>query len=423
MHRLILLFLIPLFTLHLHAQSVVIHAGTLVDVINGETRNEVTIIIDGQKIVSISDGYAKPGRDAQLIDLKNYTVMPGLFDMHVHIESETSPYIERFTLDPADVAFNSVVYARKTLLAGFTSVRDLGGTGVNTSLRDAIREGKVIGPTIYSAGKAIATTGGHADPTNGYKKSIMGDPGPDEGVINGPDEARKAVRQRYKNGADVIKITATGGVLSLAADGSGPQFRMDELEAIVETAHDYGMVTAAHAHGADGMKRAVIAGIKTIEHGTYMTEEIMDLMIEKGTYMVPTITAGKAVAEYASEGKYPPIVEPKALAVGPQIQSTFAKAYARGVNICFGTDAGVFPHGDNGREFQFMTEAGMPMMEAIQSATIVPATILGVDIDFGSVVPGKTADIIAVEGDPLKDPLLMQHVGFVMKGGVVYKNE
>jgi imidazolonepropionase-like amidohydrolase len=295
---------------------------------------------------------------------------------------------------------------------------------VNISLRNAINSGIVVGPRIFTSGKSIATTGGHADPTNGYREDLMGDPGPKEGVINSPEDARQAVRQRYKDGADLIKITATGGVLSIAKDGSGPQFTDEELQAIIETANDYGMITAAHAHGAEGMKRAVQAGITTIEHGTKMTEEVMELMMQKGTYYVPTITAGKFVAEKANEpGYYHPLVVPKAKEIGPQIQRTFGIAYKKGVKIAFGTDAGVFPHGQNAKEFGFMVEAGMPAIEAILSATVTAATVLGQADKFGTIDAGMLADIIAVDGDPTKNVKVLENVSFVMKDGVVYKNE
>ena len=296
--------------------------------------------------------------------------------MHVHIESEHSPKtrLEKYILNDADRAYNSVKFAETTLLNGFTTVRDLGGTGVNISLAKAIKAGKIVGPRVFTAGKSLATTGGHADPTNGSSRKLIGNPGPKEGVVNSVEDARKAVRQRYKNGADCIKITATGGVLSVAKSGDNPQFTIEEIKAICETAKDYGMHVAAHAHGDEGMQRAIIGGVKTIEHGTYMSDETMELMKKYDAYLVPTITAGKEVEEKAKvKGFYPEIVVPKALAVGPQIQGTFGRAYKKGVKIAFGTDAGVFKHGKNGKEFGYMVEAGMPAMETIQSATVPKA--------------------------------------------------
>jgi len=423
MKKIITLFSL-LFTLLLTAQSTYLHCGKLIDTKKGKVLNEMTVIIAGNKITDVKKGYVQALSDKDItIDLKTKTVMPGLIDMHVHIEGEYDKYsyVNRFRLEDADVAFKSTVFAKRTLLAGFTTVRDLGGSGINIALRKAINNGTVIGPRIYTAGKAIGTTGGHADPTNGVRKELRGNPGPKEGVINSPADARKAVRQRYKDGADVIKITATGGVLSVAKDGSGPQFTMEELTAIVETANDYGMISAAHAHGAEGMKRAVLAGITTIEHGTLMTDEIMDLMKQKGTYYVPTITAGKYVAKMAAvKGFYPALVVPKALAIGPQIQNTFAKANKNGVLIAFGTDAGVFPHGQNGKEFGYMVEAGMSPMKAILSATSVNAKVLKND-GIGSIEVGKLADIIAVDEDPIKNIHTLEKVSFVMKGGKVYK--
>lgn len=404
------------------AQRTLIHAGNLMDVKSGSMSSNVTIVVQGNTIAAIEQGFTNPRQGDTVVDLKNRTVMPGLIDMHVHLETETSKdgTLMRYTSNEADVAYRSTLYARRTLAAGFTTVRDLGGSNVNTALRNAVNAGTVMGPRIISVGKSIATTGGHADPTNGYRRDLMGDPGPRDGVVNSPEEARQAVRQRYKDGADAIKITATGGVLSIAKDGANPQFTQDELNAIVETARDYGMHTAAHAHGAEGMKRAVLAGITTIEHGTEMTHEVMDLMIERGTYYVPTISAGKFVAEKAEEpGYYHPLVVPKARAIGPQIQKTFGEAYKRGVKIAFGTDAGVFYHGDNGKEFGFMVEAGMPALAAIQSATVTNASILGMSDRIGTIEVGKLADIIAVEGNPLSDISAMTRVRFVMKDGKV----
>lgn len=406
------------------AQRTLIHCGALIDGRSSTPKSQITLIVEGEMITDIQSGYVEAKEGEELIDLKGSTVMPGLMDMHVHIEGQSSPtrYVDGFRLNPADVAYRAMGYAKTTLMAGFTTVRDLGGSGVNISLRNAIAAGLTPGPRIFTCGKAIGTTGGHADPTNGVRKDLMGDPGPAEGVINGPADAMKAVRQRYKDGADVIKITATGGVLSVAKDGKRPQFHQEEIEAIVKTAKDYDMITAAHAHGAEGMKRAVLAGITSIEHGTLMTTEVMDLMIARGTYYVPTISAGKAAAANGEKpGYYPPMVAKKAREIGPQIQETFAKAYARGVKIAFGTDAAVYPHGENAKEFVYMVEGGMPPMEAIQSATRVPAEMLKIADKVGTLEKGKWADIIAVPGNPLQEISVMQQVDFVMKGGVVYK--
>jgi imidazolonepropionase-like amidohydrolase len=417
----VICFLIATFSF---AQKTIIHCGNLIDGKSDAVQSQMTIVVEGNKIVAIQKGFTKPGTDEKLIDLSQKTVMPGLIDMHVHIEQETNKdqNLQRFTLNDADNAFKSTVFAKRTLMAGFTTVRDLGGTGVNISLRNAIAQGVVVGPRIFTAGKSIATTGGHADPTNSYRKDLMGDPGPKEGVINSPEEARQAVRQRYKEGSDVIKITATGGVLSLAKNGSNPQFTEEEIRAIVETAKDYGMHTAAHAHGAEGMKRAVMAGITTIEHGSMMTEEIMDLMKQKGTFYVPTIIAGKYVAEMAAvPGYYHPLVVPKAIEFGPVIQETFRKAYKRGVKIAFGTDAGVYPHGQNAKEFSYMVEAGMPPMEAIKSATVTNAGILGMADKIGTLEVGKLADIVGSDENPLQNIKTLEKISFVMKEGVVYK--
>jgi len=410
----------------LFAQQTYIHAGYLFDGTSENLRTQVTIIVDGDKIVDVRDGYVRPDSESRLIDLRDRTVLPGFIDLHVHLENETGPdrYLDRFTQNPEDVAFQSTVYAKKTLMAGFTTVRDLGGSGVNTSLRDAVRAGHVVGPRIISVGKSLATTGGHADPTNSFRRDLMGNPGPESGVINGIAEAREAVRQNYKLGVDHIKITATGGVLSVAKSGQNPQFMDDELEAIVKTAHDYEMHVAAHAHGKEGMLRAVKAGVHTIEHGTYMDEEVMQAMVDHGTYYVPTITAGKFVAEMAEvDGYYPPLVVPKAREIGPLIQNTFGEAYRYGVRIAFGTDAGVFYHGDNAREFGFMVEAGMPEAEALLSATRTASVVLGMEDRIGSVETGKYADLIAVEGNPLQNIAILEDVKFVMKEGEVYKSE
>jgi imidazolonepropionase-like amidohydrolase len=427
MKNILLIAFAVLFSMNSMAQQTYIHAGKLIDTKNSRVLEEQTIIIEGNKISSVEKGFKKPSSDSiEVIDLKSKTVLPGLTDMHVHMEGESNPgeYLESFTNNPADNAFNSVGFAEKTLMAGFTTVRDLGGSGINISLRNAINKGKIAGPRIFTAGKSLATTGGHADPTNGVNAELMGNPGPKDGVVNSLEDARKAVRQRYKNGADLIKITATGGVLSVAKSSSNPQFFTEEIEEIVKTAKDYGFHVAAHAHGDEGMQRAVRAGVKTIEHGTLMSEETMDLMKEMNAYLVPTITAGKEVTENAEiNGYYPDLVVPKAQEIGPKIQNTFANAYKRGVPILFGTDAGVFKHGENAREFEYMTEAGMPVMEAIISATITPAIVLNMENESGQIASGFYADIIAVNEDPTKNVSTLKEVVFVMKEGKVYKNK
>jgi len=408
------------------AQNTYILCGKLIDTRNGKVQTNKTIVLSGKTITSIEDGFILPkNKTDKTIDLKNKTVMPGWIDMHVHLETETSPsaYLEEFTQNEADIAYSAEVLAKTTLLAGFTTVRDLGGSGVNVSLRNAINKGKIIGPRVFTVEKSIASTGGHADPTSGYRKDLMGNPGPREGVANSVDEAKQAVRHRYKNGADWIKITATGGVLSMAKSGSNPQFTQEEIEAIVATAKDYNMKVAAHAHGDEGMQRAVKAGVKTIEHGTEMSEATMDLMIKYNAYLVPTITAGKTVTEKAAiPDYYPEIVVPKALVIGPRIQETFGKAYKKGVPIAFGTDAGVFQHGQNAKEFIYMTEAGMPMMKALQSATITNALLLDMDNKIGVLEAGYLADIIATNDDPIQNINTVTNVVFVMKEGVVYKS-
>ena len=407
------------------AADTLIYAGSLIDGDADRAVNDRTIRVSGDTILGIADGFAEADLGDTVIDLRNSTVMPGLMDAHVHLTGEYSANsnLNRFTFNEADYAFDAAKYAKQTLDAGFTVVRNVGDPfNVTIALRKAIATGDVPGPMIFSAGKGLASTGGHGDSTNGWAAHFGADPGPKQGVVNGVEDARKAIRQRYKDGADWIKITATGGVLSVAKSGQNPQFTMEELEAIVDTAADYGLRVAAHAHGTEGMKRAVLAGVASIEHGTYMTEEVMDLMIERGTVFVPTILAGNWVAEKAAiDGFFPELVRPKAAAIGPIISETFAKAYARGVPIVFGTDTGVSAHGDNAIEFALMVRGGMPAMEAIQSATSVAAEFLEIGDTHGRLLEGYQADIVAVPGNPLDDISLMQNVNFVMKSGVRYK--
>lgn len=406
------------------ADTIALHCGQLFDSRIAQMLGPHTILISGDRIVDVRPGLA-PIADVKLVNLQGHACMPGWIDLHVHLGSQSSPnsYSEGFRLDPTDYAFRSVGYAKKTLHAGFTTVRDLGGE-VSLHLRDAINQGLVEGPRIYAAGKSIATTGGHGDPSNGLNSELehlIGPPGPTEGVINGVDDARQAVRQRYKDGSDVIKITATGGVLSYARSGDAPQFTIEEISAIVATAKDYGYRVAAHAHGKEGMRRAILGGVTSIEHGTYMDEEIFRLMKERGTWYVPTVTAGRFVADKAKiDGYYPEIVRPKAARIGSLIQTTFGNAHRAGVKIAFGTDMGVAPHGENASEFGYMVEAGMPANVALQTATYNAAQALGVD-DIGRIEKGLRADIVAVPGDPAADITLTRKVDFVMKDGIVYR--
>ena len=409
---------------HFINADTLLHVGNLLDTNDGKVAKAVTIKIKGNKITEITKGYATPTKNDEVVNLKQSYVLPGFMDMHVHLAQEYVPKAERQSkIEPEYRALFAANAASKTLMAGFTSVRNVGDGGMETiSLREAINQGLVIGPRIFTSGKTIATTGGHGDPTNGMPKDNYAPPTPEEGVIDSPEEAIKAVRQRYKDGTDGIKITATGGVLSVAKSGENPQFTDAELIAIVSTANDYGLWTAAHAHGKEGMKRAVLAGINSIEHGTYMDQEIMDLMKARGTYYVPTIMAGDWVAEKAKiPNFFPTLVKPKAEKIGPQITSTFAEAYKAGVKIAFGTDSGVSAHGDNWQEFILMTNAGMSNEDALKSATIETAKLLRMEDQLGQIKPGMFADIIAFQKNPIEDISIVKNVSFVMKDGVIYK--
>lgn len=402
-----------------------IHCARLIDTDAGKLLGESTIVVEGARIKAVRSGNADVAGAKQRIDLPTSTCLPGLIDGHVHLTMEFGPttYSDKFRLNIADFAIRGTVYAKRTLDAGFTTVRNLADIdGESIALRNAVNAGTIPGPRIFTAGKAIGSTGGHADPTDGYRNDLAGDPGPKDGIINSPEDAWKAVRQHYKDGADAIKIMPSGGVLDESTSVDNAQMTIEEIKAVVAAAHDYGFTVAAHAHGAEAIRRAILGGVDSIEHGTYMDDADMKLMKEHGTWLVPTIIAGKTAEEQAKiPGRYPPQVATKALLVGPIIQTTAGKAYKAGVKIAFGTDAGVYPHGQNAREFQYMVDAGMPPMFVIQAATTHAARLLKKEKDLGSIAPGKFADVIAVDGNPLDDVALLQKVRFVMKAGEQFK--
>lgn len=406
----------------LSAQTTYLHCGRILP-ISGEAIPNATIVVEGNKISRISPGFLNAPSGAETLDLKDKTVLPGLIDCHVHLEFEQSrsSYSERYTLNPADIAYRAAVYARRTLESGFTTVRDLGGTGVSIGLRNAINSGWAVGPRIVAAGRALSITGGHGDATTGAKWDLFDPPGPEMGIADGPDECRAAVREQIKRGADCIKVCATGGVLSLARDGTLPHYAEDELVTIVKTARDLGVDVAAHAHGDEGMRRAVEAGVVSIEHGTFMSETTMDAMIKHGTYLIPTLLAGQAVSDSAvyAKGFFPEVVRKKAIEICPQLKATAGKAYKKGVKIAFGTDSGVSPHGKNNLEFGLMSEAGMKNADILRAATLGAATLLRMNERIGSLEVGKLADIIAVGGNPMEDIRAMEKVVFVMKDGKV----
>jgi len=427
MKHLLNLLILLLASQYASSQKIYIHCGKLIDGFSNTPQSNMTIVVQDKKIESIKAGYLVGSKNDKVINLKDKTVLPGLIDCHVHVEAEITKtsMLDALRFKDADVAYIAEVNAKKLLLAGFTTVRDLGGSGVNVSLRDAIQSGLVDGPRIYTAGRAISSSGGHMDYTDGFRSDIfLHQPDPGMGVADGRDEIIKAVRLQYKQGVDVIKIASTGGVLDLSANGEGAQYSIDEIKAVVETAKDYGLKVACHAHGTEGIRRAIIAGVTSIEHGTFMDKECLALAKSHGTWLVPTLTAGHSVADSAKvPGFFPPVVARKALEIGPQMQKNFHNAYEAGIKIAFGTDVGVFPYGKNYLEFYYMTLGGMPPMEALKTATTSASELLGISNITGSLTAGKLADIVAVEGNPLQDIKVMGKVKFVMKDGKIYRND
>jgi imidazolonepropionase-like amidohydrolase len=402
-----------------NASALGLRCGHLLDVNGGKMLFDQWVQSENGAFIHI-EKYTDQAID---FDFSQSFCLPGLMDMHTHLSHEfnKNSYSEKFQLNEADYAIKSILFAKRTLAAGFTTVRDLGDYfNVTIALRNAINLGTVPGPRIYTAAKALATTGGHADPSNGYRQGLFSNPGPKNGVINGPAQAAQAVRQRYQDGADLIKITATGGVLSQASSGDNAQFSDEELNAIISTAKDYGFKVAAHAHGKAGMKRAIIAGVSSIEHGTYLDDETIKLMKKHGTYLVPTLIAGEWVTEKSKiPGFFPEVVAKKAATIGPIIAGSFEKAHKAGVKIAFGTDSGVSSHGDNGQEFSLMVKAGMSPIEAIQAATINAAALLGQSTHLGSIEVGKYADLIVVDENPLENIKILEDVQVVIKAGKV----
>jgi imidazolonepropionase-like amidohydrolase len=408
------------------AKDVVIHAGRLIDGTGKAARDKVSILVHDDRVTAVQDGFTTP-KGAEVIDLSGATVLPGLIDDHVHITQSLhvgDPIHTRMTRTDADNTIDAVANARATLMAGFTTVRDVGGeTKVVVALKRAIAAGVVPGPRMWVAGTPLGPTGGHGDAANGLDPELE-HAGWGANLVDSPEAARTAVRRLRREGADLIKIMPSGGVMSI---GDNPKLQLmadDEIKAVIETAHSLGMKVAAHAHGKDAIDHTLALGVDSIEHGTYADAESYKLFKAHGAYFVPTMLVGEKVVQHAKQ--HPEDLNPstvqKALTVVPYMLNNMHNAYAAGVKIAFGTDTfGMSNHGENAQEFAILVRAGMPPMEAIKAATWNAADLIGDTDDIGSVQPGRYADIIAVTGDPLKDVTVLEHVQFVMKGGQVVK--
>jgi imidazolonepropionase-like amidohydrolase len=412
------------------APTYVLKAARLFD---GKSNAVVTpglVVVTGGKIITVGAS-AKIPADAQVIDFGDATLLPGFIDAHTHLTFAYSDDYKQQRLDTlektvAERALDASVNARVTLMAGFTTVRDVGSTNyLDVGLRNGIRNGDVPGPRMLVTVHALGATGGHCDHEDGYREGLFGhESGPLEGVINGPDQARYAVRLDYKYGADMIKVCASGGVLSPTDDVDTPQLTQEELNAIVDEAHALRRKTAAHAHGAEAAKRAIRAGIDSIEHGSFLDDEALDMMKQRGTFLVPTLMAVQGMQEKIDKGTYiPPAILAKSKAAIASHHQTFQRALAKGVKIGLGTDAAVYPHGRNVEEFHQMTDLGMKPIDALKAGTSMDAELLGLADKIGTLEAGKIADVVAVPGDPVQNIRQTEHVFFVMKEGVIYKND
>lgn len=402
-----------------------VEAGRLLaDPANCVVQRDKTLVIRGNQVVEVRDGFVGDASQGKVVDLRQAFVLPGLIDSHVHLTSQQNPNarLEEVTLSDADQAMVGARYARRTLMAGFTTVADLGASNQAIfALRNAVRNGDVSGPRIIAAGSSVSIHGGHGD-INGYREDVMHLLS-SESICSGPEDCMRAVRTQVRAGADIIKITATGGVLSNTAAGLNQQFSDDELSAIVGSAHRMGRQVTAHAHGVDGINAFLRAGGDSIEHGTYLDDQSIRLFKSNGAWLIPTLLAGDFVARIASgpDNFFTPAQTAKALEAGPKMLDMARRAHEGGVKIAFGTDSGVSAHGDNAQEFALLVRAGLSPLEAIQAATVGAAEHLRIANEAGKIAVGMPADIVAVSGDPLTDVTELERMKFVMKSGVIYR--